>query len=276
MSAQIEPEALKALLEQNKVKIIDASWALDGTDMHALYLKAHISTAHFFDIEAISDKSTDLPHMAPTPDQFAKAMGAMGISENDHVVIYDQQGLFSSPRVWWTFRLMGHEKVQVLRGGLPAWQALKFEVTSQINLIEKGVYTPNYNSNLVININELKKSIELNSKRILDARPKARFYAQQAEPRLGLRSGHMPKSNSLPATELILEGRLLPLDELKQKFDAFELSYDTEIVTTCGSGVTAAILSLALFEMGYTETALFDGSWAQWGRSDQATEVITD
>ena len=142
MTAQIDADALKTLLDAGTVKIIDGSWALDGTDMQALYGESHIPTAQFFDIEAVSDPSSGLPHMAPTPDVFAKAVGDMGISETDHVVIYDRQGLFSAARVWWTFRLMGHEKVQVLRGGLPAWIAAGYPVRSGAGWVKGVNYTP--------------------------------------------------------------------------------------------------------------------------------------
>ncbi|ESQ77055.1 sulfurtransferase [Asticcacaulis sp. YBE204] len=274
MSAQIDTTALKALLDEGSVKIIDGSWALDGTDMQALYVQDHVPTAHFFDIEAIGDKSTELPHMAPSSDQFAKAVGDMGISETDHVVIYDRQGLFSAARVWWTFRLMGHEKVQILRGGLPAWLAAGYPVQAGTEWVKGVEYTPRLQPNLSIDINDLKSYFDLSDKLILDARSAARFTGATPEPRAGLRSGHMPGSRNLPASDLIENGILKPVSDLKNIFAALHVSPSTEVVTTCGSGVTAAIIALALFETGHEATRLFDGSWAQWGREDQDTVVV--
>ncbi|MDC7681780.1 sulfurtransferase [Asticcacaulis sp. BYS171W] len=274
MSAQIDVATLKALLDDHTVKIIDGSWALDGTDMQALYIQDHIPTAQFFDIDAISDTSSDLPHMAPTADVFARAVGSMGISERDHVVIYDRQGLFSAARVWWTFRLMGHEKVQILRGGLPAWIAASYPVQSGTEWVKSIGYTPHKNEKLSIDINELKSYSDMTHKLVLDARPAARFDGTMAEPRAGLRSGYMPGSRNLPAADLIEGGALKPVPVLKNVFSALHVTPDTEVVTTCGSGVTAAIIALALFEAGHESTRLFDGSWAQWGREDQDTVVV--
>ncbi|UDF02372.1 3-mercaptopyruvate sulfurtransferase [Asticcacaulis sp. AND118] len=274
MTAQIDADALKALLDRGEVKIVDGSWALDGTDMAALYGESHIPTAQFFDIEAISDPSSGLPHMAPTPEVFAKAVGDMGIRETDHVVIYDRQGLFSAARVWWTFRLMGHEKVQVLRGGLPAWIAAGYPVLAGAGWIKGVNYTPSPKLDRVIEINTLRAHLGASDERVLDARPGARFDGSAPEPRAGLRSGHMPGSRSLPATELIRDGALKPVDELKNIFGALHITPKTQVITSCGSGVTAAIIALALHEIGHHKVRLYDGSWAEWGREDLDTPVV--
>lgn len=273
MKAQISVSELSPLIEAGKVKIIDGSWALDGTDMQALFRDSHIPTARFFDLEAISDRRSALPHMAPTPEIFAKAIGDMGISPSDHVVIYDRQGLFSAARVWWTFRLMGHETVQILRGGLPAWQAAGLPVSSGDTDIQPSAYLTPEPETLSIDINELKEILKSKTSVILDARPLARFEGKASEPRAGLRSGHIPGSLSLPFSALLDQGALKPTDELKALFSELGLHKDTPVITTCGSGVTAAIIALALFEAGYDKVRLYDGSWAEWGQESLDTPV---
>lgn len=274
MTAQISPENLNDLIIQTTVKILDGSWALDGTDMHALYLQDHIPGAQFFDLEFISDHSTPLPHMAPSPQQFAEAVGRLGISERDHVVIYDRQGLFSAARVWWTFKLMGHDRVEVLRGGLPAWKAAHLPTVNESHIPAPVIYTPHLQPEKRISIQALAASLKTPGQIILDARPKARFEGSAPEPRAGLRSGHMPGSLSLPATELIADGALKPADQLKALFAGLGVDSDKMVVTSCGSGVTAAIISLALHEVGHDRSKLYDGSWAEWGQAGLDTPVI--
>jgi thiosulfate/3-mercaptopyruvate sulfurtransferase len=274
MTTQIEPDCLKALMDKEAVKIIDGSWALDGTDMHALYQGEHIPGAQFFDIEAISDKTSALPHMAPSPAQFAEAVGRMGISETDHVVVYDRLGLFSAARVWWTFKLMGHDKVQVLRGGLPGWITAGMSVTASMSEPAPAIFTPAPVTEKIISLKGLKAVLEGKSALILDARPKARFDGTVAEPRAGLRSGHMPGSHSLPFGELIESGALKPRKALDAVLDAYNVDQAHPIITTCGSGVTAAIISMALHETGHTGNRLYDGAWAEWGQEGLDTEVV--
>lgn len=271
MTSQIDPQTLARLIETDAVRLVDGSWALDGTDMYALYLQDHISGAQFFDIDAISDHTTDLPHMAPTPDQFANAVGAMGISETDHVVVYDRQGLFSAARVWWTFKLMGHDSVQVLKGGLPAWKAAGLAVTHGVEVVEPRHYTPCLKPDMVINLNDLHDSLD--NVLVLDARSAARFEGTAPEPRAGLRSGHVPGARSLPFSNLISDGGLKPEDALQAILAEAGVSETRRVVTSCGSGVTAAILSMALFEVGHTAAKLYDGSWAEWGQASLDTPV---
>lgn len=271
---QIDVHDLKNLLDQDAVKLIDGSWALDGTDMHALYDLEHIPGACFFDIDTISDRDSTLPHMAPSPDAFAKAVGAMGISERDHVVVYDRQGLFSAARVWWTFRLMGHARVQVLRGGLPAWREAGFPLTSDTTPVEPVIYEANMRRDLVIAREDLLRALDDSKTLVLDARPMARFNGTVPEPRAGLRSGHMPGSVSLPFGDLMENGALKPADALQTLFHEKGVDIKTDPITSCGSGVTAAIISLALAEIG-RESRLYDGSWAEWGREDANTPVVT-
>ncbi len=274
MTAQILPEDLNSLRVQKAVKVLDGSWALDGTDMYALYLQDHIPGAQFFDLDAISDHSTPLPHMAPSAQQFAQAVGQLGISETDHVVIYDRQGLFSAARVWWTFKLMGHDQVQVLRGGLPAWKAANLPTHTESHVPAPTLYTPAFQPEKLISMQGLVARLEAPGQIILDARPKARFEGTAPEPRAGLRSGHMPGSTSLPATELIANGALKTEDQLQAIFADLGVDKDQTVVTTCGSGVTAAIIALALHEIGHAQTELYDGSWAEWGQAELDTPVV--
>lgn len=284
MTTQITATELNALIGQQAVKvldsslepavkIVDASWALDGTDMRALYLAEHIPGAQFFDIEAISDHSTPLPHMAPSPQQFALAMGGLGISAGDRVVVYDRQGLFSAARAWWTFRLMGHRNVQVLSGGLPAWKAAGLPVEAVVPLVVESVYIPDFQAGKIISREDLRAGLDRYL--VLDARSGARFEGTAPEPRAGLRSGHMPGSRSLPFGDLIRDGALKPRDELAALFAGFGIDRQTTVVTSCGSGVTAAIISMALDEVGHTQAILYDGSWAEWGQATLDTPVVT-
>ncbi|MGZ3298912.1 MAG: 3-mercaptopyruvate sulfurtransferase [Asticcacaulis sp.] len=274
MTMQIDAAALKALLDRGAVKVVDGSWALDGTDMKAAFADSHIPGAVFFDLESVCDHSTALPHMAPSPEVFAAAVGAMGISEADTVVVYDRQGLFSAARVWWTFRLMGHADVRVLRGGLPAWIAAGYDTSHAIPAAQPVAYTPRIQPDMVMDLNGLRESLDKPSA-VLDARPAARFEGIAPEPRAGLRSGHMPGARSLPFDELIRNGALKPADELRALFSARGVDTGTRVVTTCGSGVTAAVLSLALAELGHGDVRLYDGSWAEWGQETLDTPVVT-
>lgn len=271
MTTQIDAKALQALINQDAVRVVDGSWALDGTDMHALYTQGHIPGAVFFDIEAISDRATGLPHMAPSPDLFAQSVGALGISADDTVVVYDQQGLFAAARVWWTFRLMGHRDVRVLKGGLPAWRATGLAVTDTAIEPRPVTYTPSPQSGMVLDLAGMRQALA-EGKIVLDARSAARFEGTAAEPRAGLRSGHMPGAVSLPFGNLIHDGALKPVGELKAILDAAGADGTRPIVTTCGSGVTAAIISLALAEVGL-EAQLYDGSWSEWGQAGLDTPV---
>lgn len=285
MSTQIDPAELNALLDRDaarvvdgslqpvSVKVVDGSWALDGTDMRALYDREHIPGAVFFDIEAISDHSTGLPHMAPSPEAFAAAVGAMGIAAGDTVVVYDRQGLFSAARVWWTFKLMGHADVRVLRGGLPVWKAAGFAVTDAVTVVKPAVYIPVFQAQKVLGLGDLRQVLGGGTV-VLDARSAPRFEGSAPEPRAGLRSGHMPGARSLPFGELIRDGALKPADELRAILDAKGADGSAPVVTSCGSGVTAAIISLALAEIG-RESRLYDGSWAEWGQEGLDTPVAT-
>ncbi|MDI7774479.1 3-mercaptopyruvate sulfurtransferase [Asticcacaulis sp. EMRT-3] len=273
MTSQMDVLTLKALMDKGAVKVIDGSWALDGTDMRALYEASHLPGAQFFDLEAISDHTTPLPHMAPSPEAFAAAVSAMGIAAEDQVVIYDRQGLFSAARVWWTFRLMGHENVQVLRGGLPAWQAAGLPLDHGTPEVQPTTYRPQFQPQWVIDVETVKSKLNAPGTALLDARPKPRFDGLAAEPRPGLRSGHMPGSCNLPFGLMISDGALKSDDEIRTILKDSGVPDKANIITSCGSGVTAAILSMALFEIGRT-ARLYDGSWAEWGQVGLDTPVV--
>ncbi len=252
------------------VKIIDASWRMPGGGAaRDDYEERHIPGAVFFDIDAIADTSSELPHMLPSPETFAGAVGAMGISEKDAVVIYDDQGLFSAPRVWWTFRAMGHERVAVLDGGLRKWLAEKRAVTSAATHIEPAHYEPALQPALICDAHAIRNTINNAVCAIVDARAADRFMGHAPEPRAGLVSGAMPGAKNTPFNQLINEdGTMKAPPDLKDAFSAAGVDLSGPVMTSCGSGVTAAVLALALESLGHREWSLYDGSWAEWGKED--------
>ena len=250
------------------VRVVDGSWhmpaeARDGRDE---YLQAHIPGAVFFDIDAIADQSTDLPHMLPGPEAFAKAAGDLGLRRDVDIVVYDVHGIRSAARVWWTLRAMGYERVHVLDGGLRKWMAERRPVEAG-DIYPRAVdVAPRFDGGLVRNADDVRQIIADGSARMLDARSAARFTGEAPEPRAGLRSGHMPGAANLPWEQVIAEdGTLRPADELKSVFAAAGVDLRKPIVTTCGSGVTASVLALALARLGLDRTAVYDGSWTEWG-----------
>lgn len=274
-SPLISTDELAALLDDPRLRIVDGSWHLDGRDARAHFNKARLPGAVFFDLNAVSDHTTDLPHMLPTAAAFAEAVGALGIAESDRIVIYDTVGLFSAARVWWTFRTMGATNVRVLDGGLPKWR-------SEGRPVEAGDATPPRPTTFVAtpvpdavaDVPTVMAALTGDAQ-VVDARPAARFLGQTPEPRAGLRSGHMPGALNLPMTSVLDDqGRLKRGDRLEATFREAGIDLDRPIVTTCGSGVTAAVLSLALAELG-TGSRLYDGSWAEWG-SGTETPVVTE
>lgn len=272
-SPQISVAELAHLLSNGSVKLIDASWALDGSDMFAPFLDAHIPGAQFFDLTSICDHGHISPHMAPTPEHFAHAVGNLGISDSDDVVIYDQQGLFSAPRIWWLFTLMGHKKVRVLKGGLPGWKAAGHAVTDRVQIPEPVDYVPAPRTDILANKADVLAALGKGDHVILDARGAPRFKGEADEPRPGLRSGHIPGSFNLPYADLIENGALKDTDELQAVLDAYPISGVEQIITTCGSGISAAILALALEEQGHHHWKLYDGSWAEWGDERSGTPI---
>jgi thiosulfate/3-mercaptopyruvate sulfurtransferase len=229
---------------------VDGSFYLPAQkrDAAAEYRVGHIPGAVRFDIDAISDRSSALPHMLPSAFDFAMAVGELGISERETVVIYDGLGLFSAPRVWWTFRLFGAEHVFVLDGGLPKWK-------QEGRPIEAGA----------VNRDAVQQALAAKSAQVVDARPAERFRGEAPEPRAGVRSGHIPGSRNVPASTLVENGQLLPADRLRAAFAAGGVDVERPIITSCGSGVSAAVMWLALDALGKTPAGLYDGSWSEWG-----------
>jgi thiosulfate/3-mercaptopyruvate sulfurtransferase len=243
-------------------------------DAHAEYRAGHIPGAVFFDLEAVSDHSTELPHMLPGPAQFGEAVGQLGIGDGDTVVVYDSMGLFSAARVWWTFRLMGAKSVYILDGGLPKWKAEGRPIETGDVQREPKKFNAEMNVGAVALLDDVRMALNDDGVQIVDARSAERFAGKAPEPRPGLRSGHMPRALNLPYSRLIENGRLVPREKIAAAFAAAGVDLDKPIITTCGSGVTAAILTFALEALGKQPKGLYDGSWAEWGsRPDSPIET---
>jgi thiosulfate/3-mercaptopyruvate sulfurtransferase len=258
-------------LRDPDLRVLDASWYLpaQNRDAKAEYAAAHIPGARFFDIDEISDQRSDLPHMAPPSEKFISRMRAMGVGDGHQVVVYDGSGLFSAARVWWTFRLMGKLDVAVLDGGFPKWQAEGREIEDMPPIIRDRHMTVSRQNQLVKDVTQVAHAAKLGEAEILDARSAARFRGEAPEPRAGLRSGHIPGSKNIPFAEVLYPDGTMKLPaQLKQLFETAGVDLTKPAITSCGSGVTAAILSLALERIGHRNHALYDGSWAEWGMYD--------
>ena len=253
------------------LRILDASWYLPdaGRDARAEYQAAHIPGARFFDIDEISDHRSALPHMAPPPEKFISRMRAMGVGDGHQVVIYDGSGLFSAARVWWMFRLMGKMDVAVLDGGLPKWQAEGRVVEDMPPVMRDRHMTVQRQAGLVRDVTQVAHASKLGEAEIIDARSAPRFRGEVAEARPGLRAGHIPGAKNVPyATLLNADGTMKSAGDLGAVFQAAGVDLGKPAITTCGSGITAAVLSLALERTGHRNHALYDGSWAEWGMYD--------
>jgi thiosulfate/3-mercaptopyruvate sulfurtransferase len=254
-------------LRSPDVRVVDGSWHMpaEARDGREEYLQAHIPGAVFFDIDAIADPDTDLPHMLPTPEAFAQAAGELGLPREADIVIYDTHGVRSAARVWWTLRAMGYEGVHVLDGGLRKWMAEGRPIEGGEVFPRRVEVSSAFAPELVRDAAEVREILQTGSARMVDARSAARFSGEAPEPRAGLRSGHMPGAANLPWEQVITEdGTLRPAGDLREVFKAAGVDLRARIVTTCGSGVTASVLALALARLGVT-AAVYDGSWTEWG-----------
>lgn len=250
------------------LRILDASWYLpsEGRDPKAEYAAQHIPGARFFDIDEISDSRSELPHMAPPVEKFVSRMRAMGIGDGHRVIVYDGMGVFSAARVWWLFRLMGKTDVAVLDGGLPKWIAEGREVEDMAPVMRDRHFTAHRVAGLVKDVTQVAASVKLRDAEILDARSPSRFAGTEAEARPGLRSGHMPGAKNVHYRTLLNDDMTMKSEaELKAVFKAAGVDLNRPAITTCGSGITAAIISIALERVGHRKHALYDGSWVEWG-----------
>ncbi len=248
----------------------------DGRDAHAEFLEEHIPGAIFFDIDEIADLKSEFPHMLPPPEKFSSRMRSMGIGDGTRVVVYDSKGLFSAARVWWMFRVMGHEDVTVLNGGLPKWKREGLPLESgDPRPRSTRHFTSRRNADLVRDVSDIKALLKDRSAEIVDARAAERFEGRAPEPRPGLRSGHIPGAHNVPYGKLLKQdGTLKSPEEIQAVFTEAGVDLSKPVVTSCGSGITASVLALALARIGHRKTAVYDGSWAEWG-ADQSLPIET-
>ena len=271
----ISTAELAERLGEAGLRLVDASWHLGDRDAKRDFLAGHIPGAVFFDIDAIADPGTDLPHMLPSPESFAEAAGALGISERDTIIVYDSVGMFSAARVWWTLRAMGATDVRVLDGGLPKWIAEGRPLEAGWRNAPHGEFKSRAQPGLVRDLDQVRQIVGDGSAQLVDARSAARFSAAEPEPRAGLRSGHMPGARNVPWGGVVAsDGTLAAPETLREVFAHAGVDLSAPIVTTCGSGISAALLALALARVGRDDVAVYDGSWSEWGaRADTPVAV---
>ena len=268
----VDTDWLVARLGNENLVVLDGSFFMPAQNRNprAEYTQAHIPGAQFFDIDAIADHSTNLPHMLPSPEDFAEAVGKLGIGNDTLVVAYDSNFFMASARVWWTFRIFGHDRVVVLDGGLARWQQEGRPVDAAFVPVQPKNFTASFRPELVRNIEQVKALLGQPGAQILDARGPGRFHGTEPEPRPGVRGGHMPGSRNLPYKTLSdeVDFCLKPLAELEALFRQTGIDIAQPVVTTCGTGITASILALGLYLLGNETAAVYDGSWTEWGAKD--------
>jgi thiosulfate/3-mercaptopyruvate sulfurtransferase len=265
MSPLISTAGLAAILGAPDVKILDASWRLGGPNMRAGWAASHIPGTQFFDLDLVSDRSSTLPHMLPSAEDFATAAGALGVGDTDRIVVYDDGAFKSAPRVWWTFRVFGAPRVQVLDGGLAKWRAEGRPVESGDIPPRPAAFHARYRPELVRDYGAVLNVTEQGGEQIVDARPADRFRAEAPEPRPGMRGGHMPGARCLPVGELYAGDTMKDAAGLRAAFAAAGVDPAAPVIATCGSGVAASAVALALAVLGHEDAAVYDGSWSEWG-----------
>ncbi|HQT47673.1 MAG TPA: 3-mercaptopyruvate sulfurtransferase [Acidocella sp.] len=276
MTPLVSVSWLRERLGTPQLRVVDATYYLpnEAKDAAALFAAGHIPGAGFFDIDAVAETSSGLPHMLPSPEVFAAAVGALGIGNASQVVVYDQRGVFSSARLWWMFQVFGHDAVAVLDGGLPAWREAGSPLETGPATSVPARFTVDFRPHLVRSLAQMRDNVEHRRELVLDARAAGRFDGSVPEPRPGMRSGHIPGARSLPFTALLENQHFLPPAQLAETFAAAGVTPGTPVVTSCGSGVTAAVLTLGMVLAGLQQGSLYDGSWSEWGaRADTPVEV---
>jgi thiosulfate/3-mercaptopyruvate sulfurtransferase len=266
----VSTEWLASRLGQPGMVIVDGSWYLPtlNRDPRKEYLAEHIPGAVFFDLDATSDQQSPLPHMLPTPTAFASSMRKLGIGDGAQIVVYDGIGLFSAPRIWWMLRAFGARDVVILDGGLPKWKAENRPLEDGEVRRAATHFNARLDNTIVATMSDVQRALETGGAQVLDARPAERFRGEAPEPRPGLRKGHIPGSKNVPFAKLIENGRLKPAAELAAVLDELGIETNRPVITSCGSGVSAAILTLALTIAGRQAGTLYDGSFAEWGLPD--------
>ncbi|WP_292532823.1 3-mercaptopyruvate sulfurtransferase [Methylocystis sp.] len=275
----VSPDWLAVHLSDADLVVFDASWHMPATgrDAHAEFLTGHIPGAQFFDIDAVSDRSSGLPHMLPKAEAFAAEMRRLGFGDGMRAVVYDSVGIFSAPRLWWTLAVFGAENTSILAGGLPAWKA-------EGRPLEQGEarkrapvdFTPRFDASVVADAEAVRRALDLGGAQVADARGAERFHGWAPEPRPGLRSGHMPGALNLPFGNLLERGRMKERAGLEAAFASAGLNPDAPVIATCGSGLTACIISLALAATGRPLAMVYDGSWSEWGATENLPAVVDD
>jgi thiosulfate/3-mercaptopyruvate sulfurtransferase len=280
MPALVSTDWLAARLGTSGIRVVDASWYLPGSarDAPAEYKAGHIPGAVFFDLDAISDQQSPLPHMLPSASDFADAMAMLGLNDSDLLVVYDGSGVnLSAGRAWWTFRTFGHEQVAVLDGGMGKWRSEQRPIEQGEGILPRGNFTARLDTRAVRDLVAIRANVVNRTEQLVDVRSHGRFQGVEPEPRPGLRSGHVPGSINLPFTELVTrDGTLLPSEALRRRLVEAGVDLNRPVVATCGSGTSACALVLSLHSIGHTQTAVYDGAWSEWGaRADTPVETHT-
>jgi thiosulfate/3-mercaptopyruvate sulfurtransferase len=267
----VSTEWLAAHINDANVKVLDATFKLPGVLPLPKddYLANHLPGAVYFDVDAVSDHSNPLPHMYPSAEQFGRDVGGLGVSNADTVVLYDSGGWVAAPRAWWMFLAYGHNNVRILDGGLKKWKAEGRKVESGDVKAKPASFKASYDPKRVRSIEQMVANVASRAEQVIDARAADRFEGRAVEPRPGIRSGHIPGARNVPYNQLFdaATGAMKPLDDLRKAFSGAGVNLDEPIVTSCGSGVSAGVLTLALYRLGITDTALYDGSWSEWGQA---------